>query len=207
MSGPQAMHARVEQDFRNHPPATEEVAAVMDAATEKFLELGHWIVDNVPAGREQSTALTKLEEVSMHSKAGIARHQPGTDYGIVRPETLGASREDTIEERSAGVDPFAPSSRPGDAQVALDLAVTRRELDDTDSTLTRAAAFLYFIRTGLVPDNPQPDYTTQVHTLRDRILEAWKEVEQLIGTGITPENRELLHTAFAERAAQIAIEQ
>lgn len=69
------LHDRVENDLRNHPPRTGEVSARMDAATELFVELAHWIVDNVPAGREQSTALTKLEECSMHSKAGIARNQ------------------------------------------------------------------------------------------------------------------------------------
>lgn len=70
------LHGRVENDFRNHPPVGSGVAERMDDATEKFVDLAHWIVDNVPPGREQSTALTKLEECSMHSKAGIARNQP-----------------------------------------------------------------------------------------------------------------------------------
>lgn len=69
------LHARVENDFRNHPPATPEVATLMDDVTERFVHLAHYIVDNVPAGREQSTALTKLEECSMHTKAAIARNQ------------------------------------------------------------------------------------------------------------------------------------
>lgn len=69
------LHARVDHDLTNHPPRTAAVAALMDEATEQFKALGHWIVDNVPVGREQSTALTKLEELSMHAKAGIARNQ------------------------------------------------------------------------------------------------------------------------------------
>jgi len=73
----QDLHARVENDFRNHPPKNDHVAQVMDDATDQFVEMAHWIVNNVPPGREQSTALTKLEECSMHTKAGIARNQGG----------------------------------------------------------------------------------------------------------------------------------
>lgn len=69
------LHARVEHDLTNHAPENALVVQRLDQATERCLELGHWIVDNVPSGREQATALTKLEEVSMHAKAGIARMQ------------------------------------------------------------------------------------------------------------------------------------
>jgi hypothetical protein len=69
------MHARVENDFTNHPPDGRIVSAVFDEATRRMLNLAHWIVDFVPAGREQSLALTKLEECSMQVKAGIARNQ------------------------------------------------------------------------------------------------------------------------------------
>lgn len=70
----QARHDRIEWDLRNHKPEGP-TGALLDEATEEFLGLGHWIIDNVPNGREQSVALTKLEEVSMWAKAGIARHQ------------------------------------------------------------------------------------------------------------------------------------
>lgn len=70
------LHDRVENDFRNHPPVGEGVADKMDVATELFVEMAHWLVENVPAGREQSMALTKLEECSQMTKAGIARNQP-----------------------------------------------------------------------------------------------------------------------------------
>lgn len=72
---PQDLHARVERDFTNHPPVAAGVAEKMDEATRRFIDLAHWLVDNVPEGRERSTALTKLEECSMHTKAGIARNQ------------------------------------------------------------------------------------------------------------------------------------
>lgn len=69
------LHERVENDLRNHPPTRPQVATVMDEATERFVDLAHWLVDNIPPGRERSTALTKLEECSMMTKAGIARNQ------------------------------------------------------------------------------------------------------------------------------------
>lgn len=68
------LHARVEHDLRNHKP-NHVTGHTLDEATEKFVDLAHWIIDNVPEGREQSLALTNLEQVSMWSKAGIARYQ------------------------------------------------------------------------------------------------------------------------------------
>jgi hypothetical protein len=41
---------------------------------DKALELARMIVEEVPPGREQSSALTRLEETVMHANAGIARH-------------------------------------------------------------------------------------------------------------------------------------
>lgn len=70
-----ALHARVENDFVNHPPVGDDVNQRMDDVTAQCLSFAHWIVDNVPAGREQSLALTNLELVSRDCKAGIARHQ------------------------------------------------------------------------------------------------------------------------------------
>lgn len=70
-----ALHARVEHDLTNHPPKGE-TGALLDEVTRRCIELGHFLVDNVPAGREQSLALTHLEQLSMWAKAGIARNQP-----------------------------------------------------------------------------------------------------------------------------------
>lgn len=58
----------------NHAPVGD-TGAKLDGATERFVALGKWILSNVPGGREQSLALTKLEELSMWVKAGIARNQ------------------------------------------------------------------------------------------------------------------------------------
>lgn len=74
MSQPE-LHERVENDFRNHPPTHDAIHQVMDDLTEAFIALGHHLVNRLPPGREQSLALTHLEQCSMWSKAAVARHQ------------------------------------------------------------------------------------------------------------------------------------
>lgn len=71
-----AQKERVRHDFTNHPPVNASVNATFDEATDRFIAMADWIVDNVPHGREQSLALTQLEQCSMWTKAGIARNQP-----------------------------------------------------------------------------------------------------------------------------------
>jgi len=68
------LHERVEHDLTNHPPVAG-TGAVLDAVTATCIAMGHFLVDNVPPGREQSLALTHLEQLSMWAKAGIARNQ------------------------------------------------------------------------------------------------------------------------------------
>ena len=65
---------RVEHDFTLHPPATPAVGEKMDAIRAEFKALALLVVDALPAGREQSTALTKLEEALYFAIAAIARH-------------------------------------------------------------------------------------------------------------------------------------
>lgn len=66
---------RIENDFTYHrPPAGEAEKFV--AIREKAKELAVLIVRTTPIGREQSTALTRLEEAVMHANAGIARQYP-----------------------------------------------------------------------------------------------------------------------------------
>lgn len=66
------MMARVDNDFVYHSPkeGQQEIYASLRA---KAKELAYMIVDVVPAGREQSSALTRLEEAVFHANAGIAR--------------------------------------------------------------------------------------------------------------------------------------
>ena len=60
--------------FTNHPPQAQ-AGVSLDEVTRRCIEFGHWIVVNVPLGREQALALTQLEQCSMWAKAGIARNQ------------------------------------------------------------------------------------------------------------------------------------
>lgn len=64
---------RNKHNYNHHPPKTAEVINCHSATRMKCENLANWIVDNVPFGREQSIALTKLEEVMFWMNAGIAR--------------------------------------------------------------------------------------------------------------------------------------
>lgn len=68
---------RVDHDFTLHPPATPAVAEKMDALRAEFKSLALLVVDALPICREQSTALTKLEEALYFAIAAIARHANG----------------------------------------------------------------------------------------------------------------------------------
>lgn len=65
--------ATVENNFSYHEPKpgqNEKYAAIR----EKAKELAHLINMTVPESREQSLAMTKLEECTMWANAGIARN-------------------------------------------------------------------------------------------------------------------------------------
>lgn len=68
------LHERIRNDFTNHPPVGD-TGATLDEVTARCIDFADWLIDNVPGGREQSLALTNLEQVSMWAKAGIARNQ------------------------------------------------------------------------------------------------------------------------------------
>lgn len=77
-SGPgnvDALKDRVRHDFTNHPPTTDDVGHALDTVTQLCINFATFIAEFVPAGREQSLALTQLEQCSMWCKAGIARNQ------------------------------------------------------------------------------------------------------------------------------------
>lgn len=60
-------------NMTNHPP-TPVAAELMEAIAENFVEVAEFVQYNTPEGREQSLALTKLEEALMWARAAIARH-------------------------------------------------------------------------------------------------------------------------------------
>lgn len=67
--------ARIKNDFTYHKPPAE-IGQVFVTIREKAKELALLIDRVVPPGREQSSALTRLEEAVMHANAGIARKYP-----------------------------------------------------------------------------------------------------------------------------------
>ena len=67
--------ADLDKRFDHHPPSNNDVANTHEIMREAFKELASHVVAWVPEGREQSLALTALEEGLMWSNAGIARHQ------------------------------------------------------------------------------------------------------------------------------------
>ena len=68
------MRERIERDFTHHPPKEDQAAryAIIRADAK---DLALRIVEMTPASREQSVALTKLDEVVMFANAAIARNE------------------------------------------------------------------------------------------------------------------------------------
>lgn len=72
--------ARIENDFTYHKPPAE-ISNNFVVLREKAKELAKLFDALVPCGREQATALTRLEEAVMHANAGIARQYPAEKVG------------------------------------------------------------------------------------------------------------------------------
>ena len=67
------MDAKIENAFTYHAPKDGQPEKYQ-AVREKAKELAYLIQELVPPSREQSLAMTKLEECSMWANAGIARN-------------------------------------------------------------------------------------------------------------------------------------
>lgn len=65
----------ITHNLTNHPPENEVIADALDVLTDGFIHLSHRVAQVTAPSREQSLALTKLEEASMWAKAAVARHQ------------------------------------------------------------------------------------------------------------------------------------
>jgi hypothetical protein len=74
MFTPNDIYARIERDFTYHPPKGDQQERYQQIRN-KAKELALLIADNTPASREQSLALTHLEEVVMFANASIARNE------------------------------------------------------------------------------------------------------------------------------------
>ena len=58
--------------FNYHPPSPDR-ALIHDAIRGELQEVAQTILDSLPAGREQSLAVTKLEEAMFWANAALAR--------------------------------------------------------------------------------------------------------------------------------------
>ena len=63
---------RLEDNTTSHKPDEDQVARMAHVRMAVFV-LGHKLLELVPPGREQSLALTNLEQVMFWANAGIAR--------------------------------------------------------------------------------------------------------------------------------------
>lgn len=71
----QTMKERIERDFTYHPPKDDEQVQRFVRLREKAKEFALLIAELTPASREQSLALTALEESIMWANAAIARNE------------------------------------------------------------------------------------------------------------------------------------
>jgi hypothetical protein len=71
----ETLRKRLHHSLTNHPPISPEVIVAYESIRVKAKELGDLIVDACPLGREQSLALTHLEEVVMWAVKAIVVDQ------------------------------------------------------------------------------------------------------------------------------------
>ena len=62
----------VDRIFDSHPPTTEEDALAHEQVRQVFKDVAR-TMSNLPAGRERSLVMTKLEEASFYAHAAIGR--------------------------------------------------------------------------------------------------------------------------------------
>jgi hypothetical protein len=75
MAGRDMQREQLRWNVTNHPPTDPRVTEALEAMAAATIALGDAIIDRVPVGREQSLALTNLEQTVMWARAGIARNQ------------------------------------------------------------------------------------------------------------------------------------
>lgn len=71
---PDDAKARIENNFTHHPPK-EDQKLRYEAIREQAKKFALTLVDLTPASREQSLALTNLEQVVFWANAAIARNE------------------------------------------------------------------------------------------------------------------------------------
>lgn len=81
--------AEIRDRFSYHP-ATVITGPLHDKAREKFIEVGDWIVANVPAGERQELAVVQLQQALMWTNAAIAIDTPAPAPDPIDSATDGA---------------------------------------------------------------------------------------------------------------------
>lgn len=71
MATKEELHERLDNDFGFHG-ATDVTRPMHEEVRIHCKELAHWIVENTPMSREQSLALTALQECQMWTNAAVA---------------------------------------------------------------------------------------------------------------------------------------
>lgn len=64
-------HETVSNDFSFHP-ATDMTAEIHDATRQKFANMAHWVVDNIPPGNAREQSVNRLREAMMWANGAIA---------------------------------------------------------------------------------------------------------------------------------------
>ena len=64
----------LENRFMHHPPRDDAQAKKYEDNRKVFLKLAKFVVNRTPESREQSLAITRLEEAMFYANAAIARH-------------------------------------------------------------------------------------------------------------------------------------
>lgn len=75
MTGTQQEHDDLDNRLGFHP-ATRATGRLHDAVRGEALAFGHWLLDNVPAGRHRELALTAVQEAMMWANAAVACDTP-----------------------------------------------------------------------------------------------------------------------------------
>lgn len=68
------LHDRIDRDFVHHPPKGDQAERYQSLRDDARV-LAHEIVNQTPPSREQSLALTALEEAVFWANAAIARNE------------------------------------------------------------------------------------------------------------------------------------
>lgn len=92
MAESQKMRERIENDFAWHSPPTPHDGATCEQIRRQFRALAHFIADVTPESRDQSVALTHLEEAQRAAIASVAKTWPlksQIDDGQVHAEPVG----------------------------------------------------------------------------------------------------------------------